>query len=85
MESSVVFKEELKDKLENLISLNDMTQHLQKSGLCLSEAMLLFDIGLDPSYLNLSNNVFVNTHFLRGLSKLQNKKVTSLLGERRRK
>jgi len=74
-----------------LVSLNDMTIHLQKSGLCLSESMLLFDIalnqdedsgfsgiGVDPSYLDLSNSVFVNAHFLRGVSKLQNNKSHEL-------
>jgi len=68
-----------------------MTIHLQKSGLCLTEAMLLFDIalnqdedsgfsgiGVDPSYLDLSKSVFVNAHFLRGVSKLQNNKSHEL-------
>jgi len=78
MDTSLVFQEELKDKLETLSSLNDMTVYLQKSGLCLSEAMLLFDIalnqdedsgfsgiGVDPSYLDLSNSVFSNAQEIK--------------------
>ena len=91
MDTSPVFQEELKDKLETLLSLNEMTMYLQKSGLGLSEAMLLFDIalnqdeasgfsgiGVDPSYLDLSNSVFSNAHFLSGVSKLQRNKSHEL-------
>ena len=68
-----------------------MTIYLQKSGLCLLEATLLFDIalnqeedsgfsriGVDPSYLDLSNSVFSNAHFLSGVSKLQRNKSHEL-------
>ena len=74
--------------------MNEMTTKLQISGLTLSNALLMFEIaldqddaeddagfdgvGVDPSYLDLSNSVFINPDFLTGVGKIQDGKAHEL-------
>ena len=94
MDRTEAFREELSEKLEMLLTMNEMTTHLQESGLTLSKALLLFEIALDqddtednagfdgigvnPSYLDLSNSVFINPDFLTGVRKIQDGKAHEL-------
>ena len=77
-----------------LLTMNEMTTHLQESGLTVSKALLLFDIaidqddegdnagfegiGVDHTYLNLTNSVFINPDFLTGVGKIQDGKAHEL-------
>ena len=88
---SDTFKAEIAEILERLEALNALTRILQKRHSRVADDMIAFKlaldqdedvgfggIGVDPSYLDLSNPVFANAVFLRGVYKLQMKKANEL-------
>ena len=88
---SDAFKAEIAEILERLEALNALSRILQKRHSRVADAMIAFKlaldqdedvgfggIGVDPSYLDLSNPVFANAVFLQGVYKLQMKKANEL-------
>ena len=88
---SHAFKAEMTEILQRLDSLNALTRMLQERNCRVADAMCAFQlaldqdeavgfggIGVDPSYLDLSNPVFANAVFLQAVYKLQMKKANEL-------
>ena len=84
MKQSREWREQVKEKPRQLNAMEQVTKFLQKRNLQLAEVMKGFDIvlsqniaagfegiNMDPSYLNLTNDVFSDSDFLTGVTKLQ--------------